>query len=95
MKSWREQIDSLDPADIRAVCMITDRDAFGVDYEVRCSLLSLGAHAYEEGEDQIGIWCERVDFGLTDATVAGGARFVEAARMQQQIADECWKRSKQ
>jgi hypothetical protein len=73
--------------DIAVVRQRIDRDDTGIDYEIRVSMRSLAAHAYEEGEDDISIWHRRVDFGQTDATCAGGYLFVEAAREQQKIAD--------
>lgn len=67
--------------------MHTHRDDTEIVYEVN---VVLDEAAYEVGDNEYGVWQWRVAFGATDATVAGGARFVEAARCQQRIADEVW-----
>lgn len=84
--NWRQwALDKRE--DIAGVITHTERDDTGVNYDVSVVLRSLAEHAYEEGEDQRGVWGLRVEFGQTDATVAGGFAFVEAAREQQLIAD--------
>jgi hypothetical protein len=87
--TWRENLNKIKPEDVATVCQITNRDATGIDYEICLSLRSLAVSAFEHGEDQIIIWSDRVDFGQTNATAAGGADFVEMARKQQWIANEC------
>jgi len=67
--------------------MHTRRDEQEIIYDV-CVVVD--DVAYEAGDDERQVWRWIVMFGQTDATVAGGARFVEAARCQQQIADEVW-----
>jgi hypothetical protein len=70
------------------VNMHTRRDEAEIIYDV--TVVVDDPSAFEQGEDERGVWEWRVPFGQTDATVAGGARFVEAARCQQRIADEVW-----
>lgn len=77
--------------DVFSVTMHTVRTAEDVQYIVSVGLRSLAAHAFEEGEDEIGVWSYSVPFGHTDATVAGGAAFVQAARRQEEVANE-WAR---
>jgi hypothetical protein len=79
--------------DVATVRTITTRDDTGVDYEIRCGLRSAGDHAYEEGEGECVVWTGRVDFGQTDATVAGGAAFLLEAREQERAAGAIWRRS--
>lgn len=74
--------------DVTEVVMVTSRDDTGVSYEVHVALRSLAASAYEEGEDRLVVWTKRVDFGSTDAACAGGALFLQAAHLQQEVADE-------
>jgi len=65
------------------VTMVTERERDSISYEVVCGNVTAGDHG-----DARSVWCETVHFGATDATVAGGSDFVQAARHQQQIADE-------
>lgn len=74
-------------ARVCGVVMHTVRDDTEIIYNVNVVTDDGG---WEAGDDERGVWQWRVSFGATDATVAGGARFVEAARCQQQIADEVW-----
>jgi len=66
---------------------LPERDDTGITYQVYVVLRSLAAHAYEEGEDCRHVWDTRVEFGQTDATVAGGSAFIYAAREQDEISD--------
>lgn len=86
----KERLASLPVGDVAEVQQRITRDDTGIDYEVVVSLRSLAKHAFEQGEDQMLVWYERVDFGLTDANVAGGYAFVTAAREQQTVADQVW-----
>lgn len=70
---------------VATVIMRTTRDDTGIDYEV---LVETREDAHEQGDNQYGVWSARVDFGQTDAYVAGGHAFVAAARTQEAIADE-------
>ena len=67
------------------VTAITSREDTGVAYAVRVSYDN--PSAFEEGESEVLVWSEFVFFGQTDATVAGGAAFVRAAREQERIVD--------
>jgi hypothetical protein len=69
------------------VIMHTERTDTEVAFSVHVVLDEV---AYETGDNERGVWNWIVVFGATDATVSGGARFVEAARCQQRIADEVW-----
>lgn len=75
-------------ADVAEVHMRTERDDVGISYAVCVALRSLAASAFEDGEDRIVLWVKRVDFGTTDATCAGGAAFVHAAKEQERIVGE-------
>jgi hypothetical protein len=72
---------------IAAVIMRTERDDTGIDYSVH---VQTREPVYENGDNERGVWQARVDFGASDAYVAGGPAFVAAARTQQRIADEVW-----
>lgn len=85
IEDWRAWIRREHVAE---VAMVTVRDDVCVDYQIRLTLRRALRFAYEEGEAQSTIWTRRVHFGATDATVAGGTAFGEAAREQQAIADE-------
>ena len=85
----RDQIEA-DPGDIADVMQVTTRDDSSIDYEVRVTLRSLDAAAYEEGEGQVAIWRRRIYFGATDARCSGGSDFVLAAREQERCAEWAW-----
>jgi hypothetical protein len=76
--------------DVASVRMITTRDDTGIDYDVYVELRSRQEHVREEMDAFAPVWSERVCFGSTDATCAGGSAFVHAAREQQRAADEVW-----
>lgn len=67
----------------------TERDDEGIDYSVSIRLAD--SPAYEQGEDEQFIWGRRVDFGRAAAERAGGSHFVEAARDQEDVANEVWR----
>ena len=84
LPSWLSE----NPDDVFEVKRTTVRNDTGITYGVTVGLRSFAEHAYEEGEDQRGVWDTRVEFGQTDATVAGGSAFVFAAREQDEVAEE-------
>ncbi len=76
---WRSWARS-NAADIESVEQHTQRDDTGIRYEVVVTLRSLHQH-------QVSVWSDRVNFGHTHQTVAGGYAFVQAAREQGFIAE--------
>lgn len=91
--AWQGQNDWQENAlkhkgDVSAVICATERTETGVTYEVRLVLDSV--ISYEMGDNERNVWCSEVTFGHTDATVAGGAAFVEMARWQHEIAERVW-----
>lgn len=65
------------------VQMVTTRTDCSVTYEVVLGDAMVGDRGYS-----VGVWQQEVFFGATDATVAGGAAFRDAAQTQQRIADD-------
>jgi hypothetical protein len=61
------------------------REDAGIAYSVRVSYDN--PSAFEEGESEVCVWSEFVYVGQTDATVAGGAAFVQMAREQERVVD--------
>lgn len=93
MGEWNEKglaIAFKTPGDIAAVRMITTRDDTCITYAVHASLRSMSGSSFEVGEDEVMVWHAHVAFGSTDATVAGGAMFVQAAREQERAAEKVW-----
>lgn len=73
----------LAPGDVCEVIVRTSRGDVGVDYALLVGLRS------QCGDEEL-LWSERVDFGQTDATVAGGSAFREMAREFERLAREIW-----
>jgi hypothetical protein len=72
----------IDESDQLPVTMVTERTDEGIDYSVVAGSVDSGDFGNARN-----IWYTTVFFGTTDATRAGGAAFVAAAREQQKIAD--------
>jgi CO/xanthine dehydrogenase FAD-binding subunit len=66
--------------EVTSVICRSVRDETGIDYAV----------AIEIEGDETDVWSMRVAFGSTDATVAAGYAFAEAARAQHRAALEAW-----
>lgn len=77
-------------ARVNEVVMRTVRDDAGICYGVWVGTDDGDGWDGDDGERLIWSWT--VFFGSTDATMAGGARFLEAAHCQQRVADEVWSR---
>lgn len=78
------------PGDVSEVRMVISRDDTGIDYEVCTVLRSLERASSHPDDAEIRVWYDRVNFGQTDATVAGGSAFVSCAREQERVAHELW-----
>lgn len=68
--------------------MRTIRNNAGVTYQV--NVMSAAPAHSRLPFCEYAAWRMYVLFGKTEATVAGGAAFVGAARLQEQIAAEVW-----
>lgn len=78
------------PGDVAEVRCHTTRDDTCVTYQVLVSLRSLEAKSVLQGDTWVPLWQDHVNFGQTDATVAGGSAFREMARKQEAIAEHLW-----
>lgn len=85
---WKARVADLKPGDVESVACVTTRDDEGVHFEVRVALRSLAKHAFEEGEDQLCVWSDEVQF--RPDVESAGARSWAMAREQERIAAEVW-----
>ncbi len=66
----------------------TERHSIGVVYEVRLENDGADSGSCDLTEGQMTtVWRREVFFGATDATVAGGCVFREAAKEQDEVAE--------
>lgn len=88
MNDWKNRLADIEPSDIASVDCTISRDDEGVFYEVRVTLKSLAKHAHEEGEAQLSVWSEEVEF--RPDVESAGARSWAMAREQERVASEVW-----